>query len=53
MCFGHCNFLTKNMENEKETKEEEEVLKKVVNGKEYIIHMPSDPAEENICDGCQ
>lgn len=29
-----------------------EQIKKVVDGKEYIILAPSDPAEENICDGC-
>lgn len=33
--------------------EEKEPIKKVVNGKEYTIHMPSDPAEDNMCDGCQ
>lgn len=27
--------------------------KRIINGKEYTIHMPSDPAEDNICDGCQ
>lgn len=29
------------------------ITKRVVGGKEYTIHMLSDPAEENMCDGCQ
>lgn len=58
MCFGHCNFLTKpkNMAEEtknEEVKKEETTQKKVVDGKTYTIHMPSDPAEDNMCDGCQ
>ncbi|OGZ74382.1 MAG: hypothetical protein A3I87_00590 [Candidatus Staskawiczbacteria bacterium RIFCSPLOWO2_02_FULL_39_8] len=26
---------------------------KVINGKEYKVHMPSDPQEKFLCDGCQ
>lgn len=36
-----------------EIKKEETTQKKVVDGKTYTIHMPSDPAEDNMCDGCQ
>ncbi len=26
---------------------------KIIDGKVYKIHMPTDPAEKNMCDGCQ
>lgn len=39
----------KSLEENKEPKP----TKRVVGGKEYTIHMPSDPAEDNMCDGCQ
>lgn len=38
---------------EEQPKENTQPVKKVVDGKEYIIHMPSDPAEDNLCDSCQ
>lgn len=41
------------MDTEIKQEQKENTIKKIVNGKEYNIHMPSDPAEENVCDGCQ
>lgn len=36
-----------------EAAESTETTTRVVDGKVYNIHMPSDPAEDNMCDGCQ
>ncbi|MSU54488.1 MAG: ribonucleoside-diphosphate reductase subunit alpha [Candidatus Staskawiczbacteria bacterium] len=35
------------------TSSEKHFQEKIIDGKVYKVHMPTDPAENNLCDGCQ
>ena len=46
-------FADNSAQQEKLSEEQIGFRTKIVNGKVYKIHMPSDPAEDNLCDSCQ
>src|SRR3989344_4159350 len=46
-------FADNSAQQEKLSEEQIGFRIKIVNGKVYKIHMPSDPAEDNLCDSCQ